>query len=94
MLSGKKYSRKKNSCAITPNITVNLLAGLNSVEYMNTIDVPSDTVGFLTFFGQAGNAANIASGRPALEVGDMVVMDNCPTHHHAGGEALREWLAQ
>ena len=30
---------------------------------------------------------------PALEVGDIVVMDNCPTHHFAGGEALQEWLS-
>ena len=32
------------------------------------------------------------SGRPALEVGDTIVMDNCPTHHFAGREALQEWL--
>ena len=31
--------------------------------------------------------------RPALEVGDIVVMDNCPIHHFAGGEALQEWLS-
>ena len=44
-----------------------------------------------TFFGEAGNAANIETGRPALDLGD-VVMDNCPTHDFAGGEALQEWL--
>ena len=34
------------------------------------------------------------TGRPALEVGDILVMDNCATHHFAGGEALQdlEWL--
>ena len=31
--------------------------------------------------------------RPALEVGDIVVMDNCPTHHFAGREALQGWLS-
>ena len=76
----------------SPNITVNLLAGLNGVEYMNLVQGGSDTVEFLKFFGEAGNAGNIETGRPALEVGDIVVMDNCPTHHFAGGQALKEWL--
>ena len=39
-----------------------------------------------------GNAANIETGRPVLEVGDFVVRDNCPTHHFAGGEVLQERL--
>jgi len=49
---------------------------------------------FFSFFGEAGNAANMETGRPALEVGDILVMDNCATHHFAGGEALQdlEWL--
>lgn len=76
----------------SPNITVNLLAGLNSVEYLNLEQGASDTVEFLQFFGEAGNAGNIETGRPALEVGDIVVMDNCPTHHFVGGQALKEWL--
>ena len=33
------------------------------------------------------------TGRPALEVGDILMMDNCATHHFAGGEALRVWLS-
>ena len=41
----------------SPNITVNLLAGLNGVEYMNTVQGASDTIHFLQFFGEAGNAA-------------------------------------
>ena len=52
-----------------------------------------NTIDFLHFFGEAGNAENIETERPALEVGDIVVMDNCPTHHYAGGEALQEWLS-
>ena len=49
---------------------------------------------FFSFFGEAGNAANLETVRPALEVGDILVMDNCATHHFAGGEALQdlEWL--
>ena len=60
---------------------------------MNTVHGASDTIDFLNFFGEAGNAVNIETERPALEVGDIVVMDNCPTHHFAGGEALQEWLS-
>ena len=76
----------------SPNITVNLLAGLHGIEYMNTVHGASDTLEFLRSFGEAGSAANIETARPALEVGDIVVMDNCATHHFAGGEALQEWL--
>ena len=47
---------------------------------------------FFSYFGEAGNAANLETVRPALEVGDILVMDNCATHHFAGGEALQEWL--
>ena len=84
-----------NSCVITVHltcITVDLLAGLHGVEYMNTVHGASDTIGFLCFFGEAGSAANIETARRALEVGDIVVMSNCATHHFAGGEALQEWL--
>lgn len=63
-----------------------------AAEYMNIVQGASDTINFLQFFGEAGNSANIETGRPALDLGDIVVMDNCPTHHFAGGEALQEWL--
>ena len=33
----------------SPNITVNLLAGLNGIEYMNTVHGASDTIDFLHF---------------------------------------------
>ena len=56
------------------------MCGLAGVAYMNIIDGGADTLDFLEFFEQAAEAVNIY-GRPALEVGDIVVMDNCPTHH-------------
>ena len=31
-------------------------------------------------------------GRPCLEVGDIIVMDNLSSHHYEGGEILEEWL--
>ena len=79
----------------SPNITVNLLAGLHGIEYMNTCSrwcIRYYRISSLLQFGEAGSAANIETARPALEVGDIVVMDNCATHHFAGGEALQEWL--
>lgn len=76
----------------TANVTVNLMCGLTGIAYMNIIDGASDTLDFLEFFGQAADAENML-GRPALEVGDVVVMDNCPTHHNLGGEVLKEFLA-
>ena len=61
---------------------------------MNTVQGASDTIHFLQFFGKAENTASMETGRPALEVGDILVMDNCATHHFAGGEfeELQEWL--
>ena len=41
----------------SPNVTVNLLAGLNGVEYMNTVPGASYTMQFLRFFGEEGKAA-------------------------------------
>lgn len=76
----------------TANVTVNLMCGLAGVAYMNIIDGGADTLDFLEFFGQAAEAENIY-GRPALEVGDIVVMDNCPTHHNLGGDVLKEFLS-
>lgn len=75
------------------HLTVNLSAGLNGVEYMNTVHGASDTIDFPNFFGEAGNVVNFETERPALEVGDIVVMDNCPTYHFAGGEALQKLLS-
>ena len=41
---------------------------------MSTVQGASDTIHFLQFFGETGNAANMETGRPALEVGDILVM--------------------
>ena len=75
------------------NTTLNLLVSLNGVEYYNLIDGASNTVQFLNFFEEAANAVNFETQRPALEVGDIIVMDNLGVHHYGGGEALEEFLA-
>jgi transposase len=76
----------------TPNITLNLLAGLEGVVYANTVKGAASTVHLLQFFGEAAQAGNVITQRPALEYGDIVVMDNCPTHHYDGEEVLTEFL--
>lgn len=74
-----------------PNVTLNLLIGLQGVLYANTEDGATDTQTFLNFWGEtAANA--MPNGRPILEYGDIILMHNCATHHYAGGYALAEWL--
>jgi transposase len=34
------------------------------------------------------------SGRPAIEVGDIIVMDNLAVHHFDGGEILEEYFEE
>ena len=72
----------------TPNITIKVLAGLQGVKYANIVDGASTTIHFLEFWGEAANAGDVITGRPALEVGDVVVMDNCATHHFDRGVNL------
>ena len=66
---------------------------IGGVEYYNLIDGASNTIEFLNFFSEAGNAVNFETRRPALDVGDIIVMDNLGVHHYGGGEALEEFLA-
>ena len=75
-----------------PNIMLNLLAGLDGVKYANIIDGASNTVEFLNFFEEAANAGDFSTGLPALNVGDTVVLDNCPIHHYDGERALEGFL--
>ena len=73
-------------------MTVNVLCSLLGVTYMNTINGPSNTTDFLRFFEEAYNSVNPNTGRPCLEVGDTIVMDNCPFHHNDGERILRDFL--
>ena len=81
--------RKKEN----PNTTLNLLVSLNGVEYYNLIDGASNTAQFLNFFEEAAGNANMITLRPALEVGNIVVMDNLSVHHFDGSEILEDFLA-
>ena len=83
-----EVSRKLES----PNTTLSMLVSLNGPEYYNVVRGATNTARFLSFFQEAGEAVNIETGRPCLEVGDIVIMDNLSSHHYEGGEILEEWF--
>jgi hypothetical protein len=56
------------------------------------VNGPSNTMEFLRFFEEAFNSINPNTGRPCLEFGDVIIMDNCPFHHNEGGEVLKDFL--
>lgn len=72
-----RYSR-------TSNYTVNLLVSITGVKYVNILDGPSDTTKYVDFVGEAANSVT-DDGERAIQVGDVLVVDNAPTciHHHA-----------
>ena len=72
-----EVSRKLES----PNTTLSMLVSLNGPEYYNVVRGAANTARFLSFFQEAGEAVNIETGRPCLEVGDIVIMDNLSSHH-------------
>ena len=76
----------------SPNTTLNMLVSLNGPEYYSIISGATNTARFLSFFQEAGESVNIETGRPCLEVGDIVIMDNLSSHHFEGGEILEEWF--
>ena len=73
-----------------PNLTLNFLAGFDGVKYVNTIDGATNTIEFLHFFEEAVNAVDPATGRPAFEVDDLIIVDNLPGHHCEAETALNE----
>lgn len=75
----------------SPNITLNMLIGMEGLLYANTENGASDAMTFLNFFGEASNNL-MPNGEPILQYGDHVILDNCPIHHNEAGYALGEWL--
>ena len=76
----------------SPNITRNMLVLLDGPEYYNLIDCA--TLQFLQFFEEAGNCVNLQTGRPCLQVGDIIVVDNLSSYHFEGGKILEGWLEE
>ena len=78
----------------SPNKTLSMLVSLEGPVYHNIVHGGTNTARFLQFFEEACEAANIETGRPCLDVGDIVVMDNLSAHHYEGGEILEEVFDQ
>ena len=76
----------------SPHLTLNLMLGLNGVSYANVVQGATDTDRFLNFFHEAANSANDV-GQPGLVTGDIVIVDNCPTHRNRGQLLLARYLA-
>ena len=75
------------------NVTLSLLCGLEGVLYANTVDGASDSTNFLNFFAEAGRVTT-ALGNLAIEFGDYIILDNCPTYRCETGNILQRWLLQ
>lgn len=75
----------------SPNITLNLMCGLDGIIYANTIDGTSNSMTFLNFFDEASQVF-LTDGKPPYIYGDRIIMDNAAIHHNRAGEALGEWL--
>ena len=80
--------------AESPNTTLNMLVSLDGPEYYNLIDGATNTLQFLQFFEEAGNCVNLQTGRPCLQVGDIIDMYNLSAPHYKGGEILEVWLEE
>lgn len=78
----------------SPHFTLSAMCSLNGIEYAKVINGASNTIEFLQFFDEAGQAVNMTTGLPSLSVGDIFVMDNLSSHHCDGGAALEEWLGE
>ena len=77
----------------TPNVTLQVLAGMEGILYANTVDGATTTLDFLEFFGEASNNF-LPNGEPVLRYGDHILLDNHATHHNEGGYALGWWMDQ
>ena len=88
------YSQVGEPCAevqrytATPNITLNFLAGIEGVKNANVVEGATNMIEFSRLFEEAANAADPLTGRPALEVDDMIIVDNRPIHHDMSIELL------
>ena len=65
---------------------------MTGVTYANTVNGPSNTFEFLKFVEDAFRSVDPNTGRPCLEPGNVIVIDNCPFHHNEGGEILEDFL--
>ena len=80
----------------SPNITLNLMCGLDGIIYTNTVDGASNHLSFLNFFEESANVF-LPDGRPPYTYGNHV-MDNRRNDGQrrnsslSSGPSTGEWL--
>ena len=63
------------------------LQGEQAIEFKRYMETANVTVNLLAY-----NSIDPTTNQPCLKAGDIIVMDNAPTHHNNGGQILREFL--
>jgi transposase len=76
-----------------PNTTLNLLVFINGINHFNFVYGASNTDTFVNFFFEAANSVS-ENGFPALEPGDLVIVDNCSIHRFNGEVRVSNFLQQ
>ena len=75
------------------NITLNFLADIEGVNYADVVKGATNMLEFLRFFKEAANALDPLTGRPALDVDDvMIIADNLPVHHGKAENAPNDFF--
>ena len=74
-----------------PNHTVNLLIGLDGTKFCTVHEGAQDSTGYVGFFHEAMNGHSDL-GQPILQPGDIIVVDNCATHHFEAEEILTSYF--
>jgi transposase len=91
-LVGEKYV-EVGRLVDNPNTTLNLLVSINGINHFNFVDGASDTDTFINFFFEAACSVS-ENGFPALEPGDLVIVDNCSILRFKGEIRVRNFLQQ
>lgn len=63
------------------NITLNLFVSLDGPAYLNFVEGPSNTQALLNFWAEAAKTFT-PDWVPAIEPGDLIVVDNCAIHKY------------
>lgn len=74
-----------------PNVTLNLIVGLNGRQYFNFVDGTSNTDTYLQFMGEAAHA-NTDNGIAVISPGDTIIVDNSPLHRNRAEVTLANYF--
>ena len=74
-----------------PNVTLQLLIGLDGIMFADIVDSNTGAIEFLNFFEQAMDARQ-PNGNPAMMFRDHVLLDNHSANHGAAGFTLGQPL--